>query len=95
MNYIIEWNEDLIKSLNVSGLGKSSYGPLPKFGLTTNIYSRKPVYLYFKGATQRENIFIKGTYHYSPPMIDTNIFISAALFPKGRAAEALYKAMVS
>lgn len=24
-------------------------------------------------------------------MIDTNIFISAALFPKGRAAEALYK----
>jgi len=28
-------------------------------------------------------------------MIDTNIFISAALFPKGRAAEALYKAMVS
>lgn len=28
-------------------------------------------------------------------MIDTNIFISAALFPKGRAAEALYKAMTS
>ena len=27
-------------------------------------------------------------------MIDTNIFISAALFPKGRAAEALYKALV-
>lgn len=26
-------------------------------------------------------------------MIDTNIFISAALFPKGRAAEALYKAL--
>ncbi len=26
-------------------------------------------------------------------MIDTNIIISAALFPKGRAAEALYKAM--
>ena len=26
-------------------------------------------------------------------MIDTNIFISAALFPKGRAAEALFKAM--
>ena len=25
-------------------------------------------------------------------MIDTNIFISAALFPKGRAAEALYAA---
>ena len=28
-------------------------------------------------------------------MIDTNIFISAALFPKGRAAEALYKALAS
>ncbi|MCR5088251.1 MAG: putative toxin-antitoxin system toxin component, PIN family [Oscillospiraceae bacterium] len=28
-------------------------------------------------------------------MIDTNIFISAALFPKGRASEALYKALVS
>jgi predicted nucleic acid-binding protein len=28
-------------------------------------------------------------------MIDTNILISAALFPKGRAAEALYKALVS
>ena len=28
-------------------------------------------------------------------MIDTNIFISAALFPKGRAAEALYKALVA
>ena len=28
-------------------------------------------------------------------MIDTNIFISAALFPKGRAAEALFKAMAS
>ena len=28
-------------------------------------------------------------------MIDTNIFISAALFPHGRAAEALYKALVS
>ena len=28
-------------------------------------------------------------------MIDTNIFISAALFPKGRAADALYKALVS
>ncbi|MBQ9030019.1 MAG: putative toxin-antitoxin system toxin component, PIN family [Parasporobacterium sp.] len=27
-------------------------------------------------------------------MIDTNIFISAALFPKGRAAEALYKALI-
>ena len=27
-------------------------------------------------------------------MIDTNIIISAALFPKGRVAEALYKAMV-
>ena len=27
-------------------------------------------------------------------MIDTNIFISAALFPKGRAAEALYKALM-
>lgn len=27
-------------------------------------------------------------------MIDTNIFISAALFPKGRAAEALYKSLV-
>ena len=27
-------------------------------------------------------------------MIDTNIFISAALFPEGRAAKALYKAMV-
>jgi predicted nucleic acid-binding protein len=26
-------------------------------------------------------------------MIDTNIFISAALFPKGRAAEVLYKAL--
>ena len=26
-------------------------------------------------------------------MIDTSIFISAALFPKGRAAEALYKAL--
>ena len=26
-------------------------------------------------------------------MIDTNIFISAALFPGGRAAEALYKAL--
>ena len=26
-------------------------------------------------------------------MIDTNIFISAALFPKGRAAEALLKAL--
>ncbi len=26
-------------------------------------------------------------------MIDTNIFISAALFPKGRAAEALYKVL--
>lgn len=28
-------------------------------------------------------------------LIDTNIFISAALFPKGRAAEALYKALVT
>ena len=28
-------------------------------------------------------------------MIDTNIFISAALFPKGRAAEALYKTLSS
>ena len=28
-------------------------------------------------------------------MVDTNIFISAALFPKGRAAEALYKALVT
>lgn len=28
-------------------------------------------------------------------MIDTNIFISAALFPKGRAAEALLKAMTA
>ncbi len=28
-------------------------------------------------------------------MIDTNILISAVLFPKGRAAEALYKALVS
>ena len=28
-------------------------------------------------------------------MIDTNIFISAALFPKGRAAEALFKALTS
>ena len=28
-------------------------------------------------------------------MIDTNIFISAALFPKGRAAEALYKTLAS
>ena len=27
-------------------------------------------------------------------MIDTNIFISAALFPESRAAEALYKAMI-
>ena len=27
-------------------------------------------------------------------MIDTNIFISAALFPKGRAADAFYKALV-
>ena len=27
-------------------------------------------------------------------MIDTNIIISAALFPQGRAAEALYKAMI-
>ena len=27
-------------------------------------------------------------------MVDTNIFISAALFPKGRAAQALYKAMM-
>ena len=27
-------------------------------------------------------------------MIDTNIFISAALFPNGAAAEALYKAMM-
>ena len=27
-------------------------------------------------------------------MIDTNIFISAALFPNSRAAQALYKAMV-
>lgn len=27
-------------------------------------------------------------------MIDTNIIISAALFPKGRAVEALYKAML-
>lgn len=27
-------------------------------------------------------------------MIDTNIFISAALFPKGTAAQALYKAMM-
>ena len=27
-------------------------------------------------------------------MIDTNIFISAALFPKGRTAEALYKALM-
>ena len=26
-------------------------------------------------------------------MIDTNVFISAALFPEGRAAEALYKAL--
>ncbi|MBR5347044.1 MAG: putative toxin-antitoxin system toxin component, PIN family [Deltaproteobacteria bacterium] len=28
-------------------------------------------------------------------MVDTNIFISAALFPKGRTAEALYKALVT
>lgn len=28
-------------------------------------------------------------------MIDTNIFISAALFPNGRAAEALYKALAA
>ena len=28
-------------------------------------------------------------------MIDTNIIISAALFPKGKAAQALYKAMLS
>ena len=28
-------------------------------------------------------------------MIDTNILISAVLFPKGRAAEALYKALAS
>lgn len=28
-------------------------------------------------------------------MIDTNIFISAALFPKGRVAEALYKALTA
>ncbi|MBR4424395.1 MAG: putative toxin-antitoxin system toxin component, PIN family [Oscillospiraceae bacterium] len=28
-------------------------------------------------------------------MIDTNIFISAALFPEGRAAEALYKALAT
>ena len=28
-------------------------------------------------------------------MIDTNIFISAALFPRGRVAEALYKALAS
>ena len=28
-------------------------------------------------------------------MVDTNIFISAALFPKGRAAEALYKALAA
>lgn len=28
-------------------------------------------------------------------MIDTNILISAALFPKGRAAQAFYKAMTS
>ena len=28
-------------------------------------------------------------------MIDINIFISAALFPKGRAAEALFKALTS
>ena len=28
-------------------------------------------------------------------MIDTNVLISAALFPKGHAAEALYKALVS
>ena len=27
-------------------------------------------------------------------MIDTNIFISAALFPKGRAADTLYKTLV-
>lgn len=27
-------------------------------------------------------------------MIDTNIFISAALFPNGRAAEALLKALI-
>ena len=27
-------------------------------------------------------------------MIDTNIFISAALFPNGAAAQALYKAMM-
>ena len=27
-------------------------------------------------------------------MIDTNIFISAVLFPKGRAAEALYKSLM-
>jgi len=27
-------------------------------------------------------------------MTDTNIFISAALFPKGRAAKCLYKAMI-
>ena len=28
-------------------------------------------------------------------MIDTNIIISAALFPRGKAAQALYKAMLS
>ena len=28
-------------------------------------------------------------------MIDTNIFISAVLFPKGRAAQALFKALIS
>lgn len=73
MNYIIEWDEKIIRMLNQSKLGKSSYGPLPKWGLTTNIHSSKPVYIYIGGASQREDIFIKGSYHYSPPMIETNI----------------------
>lgn len=72
MHYIIEWNEELIHKLN-KNLGKSAWGPLPQFGLTANITSSKPVYIFFKGASNRENIFIKGSYVYSPPMIDTYI----------------------
>ena len=74
MNYIIEWDENIIHMLNNSKtLGKSSWGPLPRWGIANVVTTSKPQYIYIKGATQREDMFFKGNYHYSPPMIDREI----------------------
>lgn len=70
MNYIIEWDEKVIHMLN-NNLGKSAWGPLPQWGLTLNLHSSRPAYLYFQGAAQREDMFFSGSYHYSPPIIDS------------------------